>query len=58
MYKKYVWYKVWYKFTAKYNGKTYEAFEFVMNTNENPNYINTVINKYDDNFIKVTEWII
>lgn len=56
MYKKYVWYKVWYTFIAKYDGKTYETFEFAMNTENSPNYIDETIAKYGNNFIKVTEW--
>ena len=58
MYKKYVWYKICYKFTSSYNGKTYDSFEFAMNTEQNPNYIDRLIDKYGKNFIKVEEWII
>lgn len=58
MYKKYVWYKVWYKFVAKYDGKEYTTFIIAMNTNESPKYIESLINSYGDNFVKVTEWII
>lgn len=56
-YKKYVWYKVWYKFTAKYDGETYITFELAMNNDNNPNYVDNVIKKYGDNFVKVTKWM-
>lgn len=58
MYKKHVWYKVWYKFTSSYNGKTYYSFEFAMNTEQNPDYIDRLIDKYGSDFIKVEEWAI
>ena len=58
MYKKYVWYKVWYKFTSSYNNKTYDSFEFAINTEQSPDYINQLINKYGNDFIKVEEWVI
>lgn len=58
MYKKYVWYKVWYKFTSSYNGKTYDSFEFAMNTEQSPDYIDRLIDKYGSDFIKVEEWVI
>ena len=58
MYKKYVWYKVWYKFTLSYNGKTYDSFEFAMNTEQSPDYIDRLIDKYGNDFIKVEEWVI
>ena len=58
MYKKYVWYKVQYKFVAKYNGKTYETFIFSMTNDNDPNAIEKLIQKYGNNFVKVEEWII
>lgn len=58
MYKKYVWYKVFYKTYSKWAGKYYIACQMAMNTNEAPNYVDTIITKYGNNFIKVEEWII
>ena len=58
MSKKYVWYKVWYKFTSSYNNKTYESFEFAMNTEQSPEYIDRLIDKYGSDFIKVEKWVI
>ena len=58
MYKKYVWYKVFYKTYSKWAGKYYTTFQFAMSTDGAPNYVDTIIKKYGNDFIKVEEWII
>ena len=58
MYKKYVWYKVFYKTYSKYYGKYYITFQYVMNTDKEPNYVEKIIEKYGNNFVEIKEWII
>ena len=58
MYKKYVWYKVFYKTYSKYCKKYYITFQYAMNTDKDPDYVEKIIEKYGNNFVEVKEWIV
>ena len=58
MYKKYVWYKVFYKTYSKYAGKYYITFQYAMNTDQDPSHVEKIIEKYGNNFVEVKEWLI